>query len=320
MKGDQIFPIIDISYLISSYHPWVDKFNEKFYKDEKIIKIADQIANAFIEWGFLYLINHGIDDSKVSEAFLSAEHFFGLNKETKESFVRGAECTDGGYTGPNDERFDKALPCDIKEALDFNPTSNHRDKLNSMLPGFMDLHTDMYVQCQHLSSHLLRLIKMKLPVDDQDFLLNQHKFVGDMKGNPTISRMLLYPPITSEILSKQLRCGEHSDYGTFTLLFQDQAGGLQVMNPSGDFVDATPIPGSIVVNCADLLEIWSSGKFKSTRHRVLIPSNLEQSRQSYVFFLHADSKATVKCLDGSAKYKEVNSLQYLLKRFADTYN
>lgn len=26
----------------------------------------------------------------------------------------------------------------------------------------------------------------------------------------------------------QVRCGEHSDYGTLTLLFQDQIGGLEV--------------------------------------------------------------------------------------------
>lgn len=32
----------------------------------------------------------------------------------------------------------------------------------------------------------------------------------------------------ASILENQLRCGEHTDYGSLTLLFQDEAGGLQV--------------------------------------------------------------------------------------------
>lgn len=72
---------------------------------------------------------------------------------------------------------------------------------------------------------------MALPVNDPKFLTNQHKFISDIKGNSTISRLLYYPPIKSpgEIQKHQLRCGEHSDYGTLTLLFQDEAGGLQVV-------------------------------------------------------------------------------------------
>lgn len=33
----------------------------------------------------------------------------------------------------------------------------------------------------------------------------------------------------SEIKEGQVRCGEHSDYGTLTLLFQDLVGGLEVI-------------------------------------------------------------------------------------------
>jgi hypothetical protein len=33
---------------------------------------------------------------------------------------------------------------------------------------------------------------------------------------------------STEIKEGQVRCGEHSDYGTLTLLFQDLIGGLEV--------------------------------------------------------------------------------------------
>ena len=83
------------------------------------------------------------------------------------------------------------------------------------------------------------------------------------------------------------RAGEHTDYGSVTLLFQDQRGGLQVKgrrakrekgNEAGNdkedeeyWMDVHPIPGTIVVNAGDLLARWSNGSIRSTLHRVVEP-------------------------------------------------
>lgn len=50
------------------------------------------------------------------------------------------------------------------------------------------------------------------------------------KRNCTTLRTLYYPPLQSddEIEDMPMRCGEHSDYGAITLLFQDTTGGLEV--------------------------------------------------------------------------------------------
>lgn len=65
------------------------------------------------------------------------------------------------------------------------------------------------------------------------------------------------------------------DYGSITLLFQDNRGGLQVKSPTGQFVDATPMEGTIVVNAGDLLARWSNDTIKSTIHRVVEPPTQE---------------------------------------------
>ena len=47
--------------------------------------------------------------------------------------------------------------------------------------------------------------------------------------NGTTFRSLYYPSINdSEVQAGVERCGKHSDYGTVTLLFQDDMGGLEV--------------------------------------------------------------------------------------------
>ena len=50
----------------------------------------------------------------------------------------------------------------------------------------------------------------------------------DSEENKTALRLLYYPAVVDQLKEGQIRCGEHSDYGTITLLFQDSVGGLEV--------------------------------------------------------------------------------------------
>jgi isopenicillin N synthase-like dioxygenase len=61
-----------------------------------------------------------------------------------------------------------------------------------------------------------------------------------------------------------------------TLLLQDMAGGLEVLSPNGNYIPATPIEDTIVVNAGDLLARWSNDVIKSTKHRVVQPPTKEE--------------------------------------------
>jgi len=63
----------------------------------------------------------------------------------------------------------------------------------------------------------------------------------------------------------------HTDSGCMTLLAQDGVGGLQVELPSGRWADVPTLDGSLVINLGDLMERWSGGAYRATRHRVLAP-------------------------------------------------
>jgi isopenicillin N synthase-like dioxygenase len=129
----------------------------------------------------------------------------------------------------------------------------------------------------------------------------------------------------------QVRAGEHTDYGSITLLFQDDRGGLQVKSPNGTFVDATPIPGTVVVNAGDLLARWSNDTIKSTLHRVVEPPAPEEgdvhpARYSIAYFCNPNFSSYIKAIDGTfgaekgeKKYPGINSGDYLVQRLAATY-
>ena len=75
--------------------------------------------------------------------------------------------------------------------------------------------------------------------------------------------------------------GEHTDYGLLTLLAQDDNGGLQVKTPNG-WIEAPPIPGTLVCNIGDMLDRLTGGVYRSTPHRVRNVSG--KSRLSFPFF------------------------------------
>ena len=65
---------------------------------------------------------------------------------------------------------------------------------------------------------------------DPQFFVRAHGKIGEGPAtNCTTLRLLHYPAVT-EVKETQLRCGEHTDYGSITLLFQDENGGLEVVS------------------------------------------------------------------------------------------
>ena len=96
-----------------------------------------------------------------------------------------------------------------------------------------------------------------------------------------------YPGLSSEMVNGDgpidVGLGAHTDLQCLTILWQDQVGGLQVLNNQGEWIKAKPIPGTFVVNIGDFLMRMSNGRLKSTVHRVY--NRTTQDRLSMPFFL-----------------------------------
>lgn len=185
-------------------------------------------------------------------------------------------------------------------------------------------------RCQELHVQVMRAVALALGLDER-------WFDGYLSHADNTIRLLHYPTVKHGVLTRglngQVRAGAHSDYGTITLLFQDARGGLQIRSPQGTFVDATPIPDTVVVNAADLLARWSNDTIKSTIHRVVEPPPFPTSdkqldehpaRYSIAYFANPNFDAFIDVIPGTAseadkKYAGVNSGEYLVQRLTATY-
>ncbi|XP_077373237.1 uncharacterized protein LOC144016241 [Festucalex cinctus] len=284
--------------------------------------LGKDLKVALTEVGFVFLKNTGITQEEVDDVMNAAKRFFLQPDHLKQPFSIKAfpKSPNHGWVALEAERINLQKPGDLKET--FNLTSLHPDikwPTSEVAPGFRETKTAFFHRCKELSLRILRVMAHGLDVDP-DVFLNAHRFIGTDK-NCTTLRSLYYPPVNSEEVKEgQLRCAEHSDYGSITLLFQS-AGGLQVRQRSGEFINAPCVPGAVLINIADLMQRWTGDCIVSVLHRVLLPpaGDLSSTRQSLAFFVQPDDEAMISCIDGSDKYPPVRAGTYLTRRINDSY-
>ncbi|NBB79581.1 MAG: isopenicillin N synthase family oxygenase, partial [Verrucomicrobia bacterium] len=221
--------------------------------------VATEIHRAAHEVGFIYLKNFGMSEDLLEAAFAVAHSLF--NSEEKFKVPYNPE-ENHGYTRMQGEALDPSKPADLKETF----TCRHLAACpsgpdhwpNPQFEAFMRVFHRRVVQ---IASDVMSAFALSLD-------LPPNYFDERHTGLTQTLRLLHYPP--SKVIDEgQLGAGAHTDYGTLTLLFQDAAGGLQVQNADGEWIDAPPIPGTVVVNTGDLMARWSNDVFKSTAHRVV---------------------------------------------------
>jgi isopenicillin N synthase-like dioxygenase len=121
-------------------------------------------------------------------------------------------------------------------------------------------------------------------------------FAAGYTADPTILFRIFHYP-ASRPGDESWGVGEHTDYGLLTLLAQDDSGGLQVAAPEG-WIDAPPLPGTLVCNIGDMLDRLTGGWYRSTPHRVRNVSG--HGRLSFPFFLDPGFAAEVPPLPDRA--------------------
>ncbi|MGF1482846.1 MAG: isopenicillin N synthase family dioxygenase [Opitutales bacterium] len=295
-------PIIDLSPFTSG--------------DEAARQAASaEIDRAAREVGFMYLKNYDVPPEVLETMKATGRQFFSRSTEEK---IRNAYNQEDnfGYGGMGSEALDPSKPRDLKETFTMRDATSHQNKI-ALWPDadFRDVAVDFFERCRGICAHVMEGFarSLKLP---HDFFVDKHT------GLTQTLRLLHYPPAKATA-EEQLGAGAHTDYGSCTLVFQDDSGGLEVQGLDGQWVPAPPIEGTVVVNTGDLLARWTNDVYKSTPHRVKVrPEGAANGRLSVAFFNDPDPEVMVEVLDSCtsadnpAKYPPITAHDHILERIA----
>ena len=136
------------------------------------------------------------------------------------------------------------------------------------LPGWRDTAAGYYRAMEDLGAAVMRALARGLG-------LAETVFDAAFDNGISTLRLIRYPVRDVETLDPAFRVGAgymlgapHVDSGFVTLLAQDGVAGLEVEDRAGHWQRVPPTEGTLVVNFGKLLERWTGGQVRATRHRV----------------------------------------------------
>ncbi|MEH6686770.1 MAG: 2-oxoglutarate and iron-dependent oxygenase domain-containing protein [Halopseudomonas sabulinigri] len=283
--------------------------------------VAAKMRQASSDWGFFYLAGCGMPEASLRQAFADSKALFELSDDAKQAVAWQNAESNRGYVGVRRERLDPSKPGDLKEAFNLAPDSvdSAPNLWPSELPAFRPQMESFLQQCVATADRVLQAFAIALQ-QPENFFVSAHDH-----HHHTL-RLLHYPALPEGFSAQggESRAGEHTDYGSITLLFQDDAGGLEVRTRAGEWIAATPIPGTVVVNTGDLMQRWTNHVFCSTPHRVNLTTT-ERDRHSIAFFCHPNHSADIRCIstcsdtENPPRYAPISAGAHLLERLNATY-
>jgi isopenicillin N synthase-like dioxygenase len=286
-----------------------------------------QLATACEDHGFFLLSGHGCE--KLIEAmFEQSRQFFAQPRADKLRLYRDADNPLGYY----DRELTKQRR-DLKEVFDFkaggHQSSNpaRQTRWPQEMPQFKVVLTDFFTQFTAVAEQTMSLIFTALGMPHQQV---RDMLAAGFGARHTSAARLNYYPSTDPVPDSErdqvnalgdMALHHHTDPGAITLLIQDDHGGLQALSKAHGWIDVAPLPGSIVVNVGDVLQVWTNDRCTAAVHRVL-PVSSEQGRYSTPFFYQPRFDALIEpwVSNGQqAHYQPFKWRDYIRGRVTDNF-
>ncbi|NKB63908.1 MAG: isopenicillin N synthase family oxygenase [Gammaproteobacteria bacterium] len=261
--------------------------------------VVATIGQACRDVGFIYIKNHGIPQVLIEDVLIAGREFFARPMEEKKQIILSDRIRGylplrySSYKGEaieavsNQEGFwiGEDRPINQDNRLDGpNLWPENGEALKQAMESYYTAATD-------LSQILQRAFSLALGQPAQ--------FFEDLfQRQSSLLKINHYPPQDNHQTVNNIGVVPHTDEIGFTILWQDDNGGLEIESKSGEWVEAPPIPGTFVINLGDLMQIWSDGEFSSTPHRVINRSGAH--RFSIPFFANPRWDVPVKPLVGDS--------------------
>ena len=282
-------------------------------KPEGCRKVVSEVRRACEQVGFFVVRGHRVPEALIRSIRKVSNNFFDLPIEEKlksrcapaivgasgfEMMGHAALARSLGRESPPDYR--EGFKVGVLNVPDDDPYY-HRAEARKYFPpnvwpphptAFRGIYEDYYRVMERLAADIMRTFALALDLDEDFFVDKMNKPVNKLTA-------IRYPAQKDAPIDGQLRAGEHTDYGTLTILLaEDKPGGLQVQLRGGRWVDVHPAAGTFVINIGDLMMQWTNDHWISNLHRVANPprESAHIPRLSIVFFQKPNYDAEIRCI------------------------
>ncbi|MFN3924132.1 MAG: isopenicillin N synthase family dioxygenase [Pseudarthrobacter sp.] len=238
-----------------------------------------QLRYATHNVGFFQITGYGAAPGQPEQLLDTIRRFFSLPLEERLKLDNRLSPHFRGYTRMGTEVTQGRA--DAREQIDYSPerqpvTDYPEDQPFWLLQGpnlwpdesFPELRPVAMAWAELMSAVGMELLRgiaasLQLPED---------YFEEPFQGSPAwMGKLVHYVGGVVEAAGDQ-GVGSHADYGFVTLLLQDDVGGLEVLPPgAAAWVPVEPLPGALVVNLGEMLEVATEGYLAATIHRVQAP-------------------------------------------------
>jgi isopenicillin N synthase-like dioxygenase len=286
-------------------------------------RVAAAIGAASDEIGFFYAVGHHVPPVVIERASAAASRFFAL--PLAERLRVKADSNNRGYREVFDsvhrngkpnakDSFDLGFPLAADDPEVLAKTPFYAPNQWPDLPGFQQAVEQYYHATFAVGMRVLHGFALYLGQAPDFFTRHFSKPVADMVINHYLGREEARP------VSDQAS-GAHTDHGTVTILWQDDSGGLEVLDKHNNWIAVPPLAGSYVINIGELMKRWTNGRFPATVHRVV--HHKDVGRLSMPLFCNPNFRTVVDprelgIADEAAKYPPVLSGEFLIARFKAT--
>ncbi|KAH9251826.1 hypothetical protein BASA81_010269 [Batrachochytrium salamandrivorans] len=286
------------------------------------LSLPDQhlaVLQASQEWGFFQIANHNLSSELLGNLSRVMVNFFSKPLEEKLRVKRTAT----NSRGFAHDELTKQIK-DYKEVFDYGFGFGDTDGANqwpeNAPPEFQAALHEYFQASTRLAQHVMDLVARGLGVDPTVFR-------DAFAKHSSFARLNYYPPLPAATapLGKDLELGisRHTDAGALTILWQDSPGlqvysGTKQDNQDGEWVDVRVVPGALVVNVGDMLEVWSGGRIRAAEHRVVVHPS-PRHRLSVPFFFNPDYAQVMQAITGPRKFRSFTWERFRRARFAGDY-
>lgn len=265
------------------------------HQETKITNSANDLTP-----GFFYIVNFGLTEEDINRQFALGQELLELPEDEKLKYR--AKLEEGDYNGYRPLGAIEQFPgrrdnWECYHIFKFLP-ENQRPHPAIIYENYDEIEKFHRQVHEGAAYKVLRLLSAVLELPEET-MVDNHRYEESCSSFLRYVKYHARSPEVNESYERIYVRG-HTDFGSVTFLFSQSIGGLQLQTREGAWQDVKHVPGSIIVNTADMMNFWTNGYLQSCVHRVVAPPKDQEhlDRFGLIYFLRPGNSKKLQSVGG----------------------